>query len=360
VAIFDVQEGKLYINSSHPFVAAFQESFNDPLRSLPLEMIVMSEVLREAHMYHMGLEESLIRDAVGRHDELLRQLVRTSARRTAGMIALALTEARNDETRLEEELRAAFEAMGFANVIRIGGSGKPDGSAEAHLAATEDGSVQRYKVGLEAKSGKAVSAARLNVSGIARHMDDFNCDHHLVIGNGFATSTLEDSASVREINTHRTNTGKTITLMHIDDLARLTRIASAKRIGGLSRLRHLFMNCVSPEESKQWVDALSAEEPENRPYAEILQTVWCLAQEQPNEAVEYAAVVAELRHRKPPIKMSKTELIDCCTAMQVLASGVVFARERTVEVDRRPDKVLEDIRAAVGQYPEEERRTIRI
>lgn len=360
LAIFDVQQGTLLINSSHPFVAAFQEYFTDARKSLPLEMLAMSEVLMEAHLYHMGLEESKIRDVIGRRDELLRQFVRTSARRTAGMIALALTEARDDENKLEEEMRAAFEAMGFANVIRIGGSGKPDGTAEAHLAATKDGIAQRYKVGLEAKSGQTVSAHRLNVSGIARHMKDYDCDHHLVIGNGFATSTGEDSASVREINAHKDNTKKTITLIHIDDLARLIRIASAKRVGGLSRLRELFRNCVTPEQSKEWVDTLATEEPENWPYRDILETVWHLAKEQPNEAVEYAAVVAELRHRTPPVKMRKADLIECCKAMQVLARGVVFARENTVETDRRWDLILEDIRAAVGEYPEEERRTIHI
>nr|VFJ89277.1 MAG: Histidine kinase-, DNA gyrase B-, and HSP90-like ATPase [Candidatus Kentron sp. LFY] len=127
LAIFDAREGKLLINSSHPFVAAFQEFFSHPKRSLPLEMLVMSEILMEAHLYHMGLDEKVIRDVIGRRDELLRQLVRTSARRTAGMIAEALKDARDDGNRLEEEMRATFEAMGFANVIRIGGSSEPDG-----------------------------------------------------------------------------------------------------------------------------------------------------------------------------------------------------------------------------------------
>ncbi len=360
LALFDVQQGALLINSSHPFVAAFQEYFTDARKSLPLEMLAMSEILMEAHLYHMELEESVIREAIGRRDELLRQFVRSSARRTAGMIALALTEARDDENKLEEEMRAAFEAMGFANVIRIGGSGKPDGTAEAHLAATEDGTVQRYKVGLEAKSGQLVSAHRLNVSGIARHMEDYSCDHHLVIGNGFATSSGDDSASVREISTHKESTGKTITLMHIDDLARLLRIASAKRVGGLSRLRDLFRNCVTPDKSEEWVDGLASETPENWPHREILETIWERAERRPDTAIEYSAVMTALEYRNPPINISKKDLIDCCRSMQVMASGVVFARENTVEIDRRPDLILEDIRAAIGEYPEEERRTIRI
>nr|VFK21498.1 MAG: Restriction endonuclease [Candidatus Kentron sp. LFY] len=360
LAIFDAMEGKLLINSSHPFVAAFQEFFSHPKRSLPLEMLVMSEILMEAHLYHMGLDEKVIRDVIGRRDELLRQLVRTSARRTAGMIAEALKDARDDGNRLEEEMRAAFEAMGFANVIRIGGSSEPDGIAEAHLSAAEDGTVRRYKVGLEAKSGGKVSAKRLGVSGIGRHMKKHDCDHHLVIGNGFATANDEASASVEEIDSYKGKTGKTITLMEIDDLARLIRIASSKRIGGLSRLRELFQKCVTPEESKQWVDNLADETPENWPYKDILEAIQDLAKEQPEEVVEYAAVITELRHRSPPIQMKKQELIDCCKAMQVMARGTVFACNNTVEIDRRPDLILEDIRAAIDEYPEEERRDIRI
>ena len=213
---------------------------------------------------------------------------------------------------------------------------------------------------MEAKSGKYVSAKELGVSGLARHMDDHKCDHHVVIGNQFATSRGELCASVREIRNHRKATGKTITLIYIEDLARLVRIVSAKRIGGLSRLRVLFKRCITPDQTKKWIDLLEKEEPQNAPYREILETVWLLAKEQPNEPVEYAAVIAELRHRDPPVRMAKSDLRECCKAMHILASGVVFARENSIEIDRQPHLILEDIRSAVGEYPEEERRTIHI
>ena len=130
LAIFDVQQGKLLINSSHPFVAAFHEFYTDSRRSLPLEMLAMSEILMEAHLYHMGLNENVIRDVIARRDELLRHFVKSSTRRTPGMIALSLIEARENEAELEIETRAAFEALGFDNVIRIGGRDNPDGTAE--------------------------------------------------------------------------------------------------------------------------------------------------------------------------------------------------------------------------------------
>ena len=188
----------------------------------------------------------------------------------------------------------------------------------------------------------------------------FSCDHHFVIGNGFATSTGESCDSVRFINEEKEKIGKTITLMHIDDLARLIRIASAKRVGGLSRLRELFRNCVTPDESKEWIDDLAKETPENWPYREILETIWERARKRPDMLIEYSAVITALEYRNPPIYISKGDLKECCRSMQSIASGVIFARNNTVEIDRRPDLILEDIRAAVGEYPEEERRTIHI
>jgi len=359
IAVYDLESGTLQINLSHPFVACFQEEFSKTKTSLPLEMFVLSEILTEAHLYYMGLEESRIRDILARRDELLRQLVRSSGKRNVRMISLALQDAKDDADKLEEEMRAAFEAMGFANVIRLGGKGRPDGTAEAHLPATEDGRPQRYKVGLEAKSGGPVTAQRLGVSRIARHMKEYECDHHLVIGNQFNTATADDCATVKEIKEEILRSGKTITLMHIDDFARLVRLVPPKRVG-LSKLRELFRECITPEESKRWIDSIAETTPEDWPYKEILDVIWKLSDMRPYEAVEYAAVCTELMHCTPPINISKKDLIECCKAMQVMAKGVVFARDTTVEIDRRPDLILEDIRAAIGEYPEEERRTIRI
>jgi hypothetical protein len=359
-AVYDVEHGKLLINTSHPFVAAFQELFTKPRSSAPLEMYAMTEVLMEAQLYYMGLKEDTIRDVLGCRDELLRQFVRSSARRSAGMIALALMDVKDDANGLEVEMRAAFEAIGFDNAIRLGGKNKPDGTAEAYLPAAEDGTPQRYKVSLEAKSGQRVSASRLNVAGIGDHMKKYNSDHTIVIGNGFATSTGEDSKSVEYITEYKNkNVGKTITLMHIDDLARLVRLVPSKRIG-LDRLRELFRKCVTPEETKEWVDGIAQETTENWPYREILDTIWERADSRPIEPVEYAAVVTALEYRKPPIKLHKKTVIDCCKAMQFMAQRVLYARENTVELYRRPDLVLDDIRAAVGEYPEEERKTIKI
>ena len=51
--------------------------------------------------------------------------------------AKALLDAATNKYALEVELVASFHSMGFDNVIKIGGSGKPDGLAEAKLGGTE-------------------------------------------------------------------------------------------------------------------------------------------------------------------------------------------------------------------------------
>jgi hypothetical protein len=356
LAVYDAESGNLLINTSHPFVAAFYELFTKSTSSLPLEMYAVAEILMEAHLYDVGMDDKEINDILAYRDELLRNFVRSSARRTAGMIALALLDAKDDENKLEEEMRAAFEAMGFANVIRLGGKGRPDGTADAYLPASEQGVPQRYKVGLEAKSGGIVSAKRVGVSGIARHMREYRCDHHIIIGNGFHTSREEESATVKEINDNRENSGKTITLMYIDDMARLVRLVPAKRIG-LKRLRDLFYK-VTPEEARAWVDIIATEKPQDWPYREILETIWERAKGRPMEPVEYGMVMTALEYRNPPIIITKQDLIDCCKSMQVMATNVLYARENTVELECRPDLVLQNIHVALDSYPEEERKTI--
>jgi hypothetical protein len=119
----------------------------------------------------------------------------------------------------------------------------------------------------------------------------------------------------------------------------------------------LFSN-INPEDSKAWVDVIAKEKPQTWPYLEILETIWERANKRPNEPVEYSSVVTALEYREPPIKITKQQLIECCQSMQVMATNVLYARENTVELERRPDLVLQDIQVALDNYPEEERKTI--
>ncbi|MCH8997510.1 MAG: hypothetical protein IID48_04500, partial [Proteobacteria bacterium] len=258
IALYDTVHSVLRINALHPFVGAFSDDYQTRDKSFSLELLAMAEVLLEAQLYRHGYRPVKIDEIILERDELLRHLARSSGRRTALMVSQDLQNARNDANQLEEELVAAFEKLGF-EVVRIGGPKKPDGKASAHLGADEDGNPKRYAVSLEAKSkikeGTKVSAKSVNISGIARQRDDFQCQHAIVVGPDFPSSKQEASALATEIAGDREkyqdnpkSNQKTITLMRIVDLAKLVRLAPIKHINP-SRLRGLFIDCSTPEES---------------------------------------------------------------------------------------------------------------
>jgi len=356
-AIYDVETGILTINLLHPFIASAQEMMTNPKNSLIFEMIMVGEILQESYLYYQGYPRNEIEDIISSKDELLTSLVRAMRHENASMVALRLMDAKNDSNGLEEAVESAFNIMGFDGVQRLGGSGEPDGVATAPLAATVECKMQHYKVGMEAKSGSKVSARTLGVPAIKRHMEKHKCDHHLVVGNGFAIS--KDSAMAKDIHSVTKGTKKTITLITIDDLAKLVRQVSAKCIG-LDKLREMFISCVTPAETREWINEIAQQSMPDLHYKEVLEAIWKLGRKRPSEPIEYSALVNELSHLDPPIDISKAESIDICRALQSMTRNSVYARTNTVEITRRPDLILNEIRDDVQEYPDKEKQRINI
>jgi hypothetical protein len=360
LAMFDASSRTLEINSLHPYVAHFLDEFEHK-SNVPLELLAMSEVLLEAHLFELGLASKLVHDAMEKRDELLRSLSRSTGKRNARLVAQALADACTNKDALEAELVASFDSMGFDNVVRIGGSGKPDGYAEARLGGTEAGAAQSYKLTLEAKSkekpGAKVSAKSVGVSTIARQRDDYKADYAIVVGPDFPTTQAETSALGQEIAADRErNPGKGITLIRIDDMARLIRLVPAKRVG-LHRLFDLFRTCSLPDEAKKWIDDLAAEKMQRPPYRELLDAIASEQKDMPAQAIEYANVVTRLRVEKK-LALDRTQVVDLCKALSMMAPGYVYARSGSVELTQRPDKILEAIKATIHEYPEEEQKGI--
>jgi hypothetical protein len=362
VAVLDIDAAVLQINSLHPFVAHFLDEYADNRRSLPLKLLAMSEVLLEAHLYEIGLDEDDVQDVMSRRDEGLRYLARSTGKRNAPTIAQDLIDASTDKDQLERMLVASFDSMGF-DAVPLGGPNKPDGIAEARLSGDLKGQPHRYTVSLEAKSkekeGTKVAAKTVGVSAIARQRDDHGCDHALVAGPDFPTTDGEGSALIKEIKKSHEDTNKTITLMRIADLARLVRLVPLKRLG-LDRLRDLFQTCIAPEEVRNWIDKLAAEEVEKIPYKDILDTIWEQQKERPNEAVEYSALAVALQKGSKKLNISKAELTKTCEALSRMAPAMVSARKGSVELSQRPEKVMAVISSVIQGYPEEETRGIQL
>jgi len=359
-ARYNVENGVLTINLSHPFVA-FAQDMLQSANALILEMIIVGEILHESYLYYSGFDHDQVKDIIDNKDELLRSFVRASGRSTAAMVSLQLKETKNDPKGLERAMVASFEKMGFENVTHLGGSNQPDGIADAWLPAIKDGSSRRYRVGLEAKSGrKKIDANRISVSAIERHMNEYECNHHLIVGNEFPLPSQDkDSAIVKEIRTFMDKSEKTITLITIDDFAKLVRIVPAKRIG-LGKLRDFFKRCKTHDESRRWVDDVAKEPMPDMHHKEILEAIWKLGNARPTETVDYGTLSNELSHLNPEITLTKKEVKDACVALQNLSQGGVYARQGAVEINQHPDLILAKIRQDIDNYPKGEKKVIRI
>jgi hypothetical protein len=81
------------------------------------------------------------------------------------------------------------------------------------------------------------------------------------------------------------------------------------------------------------------------PYREILEAIAALQQSQPDAAVKYSGLRPELRHTKQ-VSLTEEELRTVCHAMMQLASSsYLHATADSVELNQKPQKVLEAIGA---------------
>jgi hypothetical protein len=357
IAVYDVVSGRLRINGLHPFVGAFFDEFTSKTSGLPLEMFAMAEVLLESHLHQASLRQDQIDVVMTARDQLLRYVAQESGRRTALSVANALRNARNDEDRLEIEVVESFRSLGFDST-RVGGNGKPDGVAKAHLSPGEEKQIRRYAVSLEAKSkkrdGAKLKTKSLDVAAIVRHRDEAQCEHSVVVAPAFDHSVGAASALAKQIKADRESTAangkpRTITAIHIDDLARLVQLRPVKRLGR-AKLRELFQKCSLPEECKAWVDEIEKAKVAKPPYEKIINAIEQLQKESRKEPVSYGELRNELKHITPPIIYNDLdELAELCKAMSQMAPGAIMASEKTVELDQSPENVLIAIESATKE-----------
>src|ERR1700683_1076563 len=291
-------------------------------------------------------------------DQLLRFGAQESGRRTALTVANALRNARNDEDQLEIEVVEAFRSLGF-DATRVGGRGKADGVAKAHLSPGPEQKPRRYAVSLEAKSkkreGAKLATKTFGVSTIARQRDEAQCDHAIVVAPAFDHTAGKQSALAKEIKADRESTAatgkpRTITAIHVEDLARLVQLRPVKRLP-LQRFGEMLQNCSLPEQCKAWVDAVEKESVTKPPYRRIIGAIPALRQEYDMQAVEYGALRVALGKENPPYKVATNdELMEICKAMAAMASYEISATDRTVELNQSPANVLTAVESATKAH----------
>ena len=109
------------INSLHPYIANYSDAYRS---TLPLESLVLTEVLTEAHLYELGIDETDVHAIMKKRDETFRQLA-LSDRESLPAAAQLLHDSVANPTGLEDAVYRALLSLGF-EAQKIGGNGKPD------------------------------------------------------------------------------------------------------------------------------------------------------------------------------------------------------------------------------------------
>ncbi len=193
------------------------------------------------------------------------------------------------------------------------------------------------------------------MSTIVRQRDEAQCDHAVVVAPAFDHAPGKDRALAKEIKADRNTTAangkpRTITAIHIEDLARLVQLQPVKRLS-LTKIREMFQTCSMPEQCKEWVNKVEKQVVAKPPYAKIIKAIHALQQEWHMAAVEYGALRVALGKEMPPYKVATNdELIELCKAMAAMASYEISATDRTVELNQSPQNVLAAIESATKAH----------
>ncbi len=356
---FDTKLGRLQLNRAHPFVDTFRDAFRGKGCGPALDALAMSEILVEAHLHSIGIEQEKIDKLLSMRDELLRDLANNSGRSSASSVAEDLLNASNNPESLEMNVVRAFTRLGFC-ARPIGGKDNPDGVAVATLSAYQTRVIRAYKVSLEAKSTKSgrrkVSAKTVGISRIARHSNEHECDHALVIAPSFNASK-HTSAIGREIRAEMDSAAtsnkktRTFTLIEIATLAHLVKLRPVKQLT-LAKIRDLFQNCILPHESAAWVQEI-----QNMPvqdplrHRKIIEAIGSLQKNLDQQPVTYEALLVKLMEIDPtaPYKTA-SELRMICTGLAGLAPHDISAETHKVGLEQSVDNVINDIKNNMTDY----------
>jgi hypothetical protein len=342
IAKFDLTQGLVKINLLHPFIANYTDAYKS---ILPLEFVAITEVLTEAHLYELNLDESIINDIMRSRDNTLRKLS-LSDRQGIPAVAQMLKESISDPTGLEEAVYNAFLALGF-EASKIGGNDKPDGKADAILGYDKNQN-NNYSLTYDAKSTQKdkIAAGTARLSAIKRHQTKYGANYSVVVAVDFEGANDPASAISMEAKQQK------VTIIRARDLMRLLLLWAPHQIG-FSRLRDLFENRCAPADVTNWIDEIEEEKIKTGPFKEVLEAIYHLQKtdiEPPDLSSVRYRLNETLKCDKP---ISKTELLSWIASLKVLIPGFISLEGEKVGVQGRPDVLMKAVHSAIQNVPNE-------
>lgn len=338
IAKLVLSESCLHLNLLHPYIANYIGSNKG---NLPLQYIAIVEVLTEAHLYDLGIDEQNVNNIMKRRDRILRELS-LSDRNSAPLVANILRDSLADPTGLENAVHQAFLSLGFESV-QIGDNGEPDGLATAFLGYSPEKKQQKYSLTFDAKSTKSkkIAANTANLATIKKHQNAHNADFALVVsidyeGYGDETSSINTMAKQQQI-----------TVMKATDLIRLLLLSVPKQLG-LKKIKELFDNCYAPIDVTKWIDKI--EETPNTPLGpikEVLEVIYEL-QKEDTESPNIAAVRWKVKD-KIQEEISTTDVKTLLDSLKRFIPGFIHIEGDVVGINGTPEKIMNVISEEIGK-----------
>lgn len=339
IAKLNLKNRTLVINQSHPYVANYIDSNSN---MIPLESMVITEVLTESHLYELGIDEDIVNGIIKRRDRTLRQLA-LADKQGIPAVAMYLKDSLDSANGLEDAVARVLTAIGF-EVTPIGGKGEPDGKAEAFLGFDENGNSKGYSLTYDAKStGKSrIAAGTAHLSGLKRHQEKHHADYCIEVAIDYQGSGDDESAISYE------SKRKKVTMISAKDLIKLLLLVTPKQLG-LDKLRDLFENCYSPNEVHEWVEKLEKREVEIPPYYDLVDIIYDL-QKTDTEAPVVEVVRREL-NKKINSKYSTRNVLDWLNLLANLVPGCVSVDSKYVSVQASAEIIKSRIHKAISEIP---------
>lgn len=340
IAKLDVVTRKLTINELHPYIANYISAYKN---RIPLESIAITEVLTEAHLYELSIQEADVHSIMVRRDSTLRQLALTD-REGIPAVALALKDSLASSVGLEEAVYRAFLALGF-ETVKIGGNGKPDGKADAILGYDSSSHRRNYSLTFDAKSTKKdrIQAATAHLSGLKRHQTDYAADYAVEVAIGYEGEFDSNSAISKEAREQK------VTIFRAQDLVKLMFLVTPKQIG-LNELRNLFETCYAPIDVHEWIENLENKQVFVPPYFAIIDEIYA-KQKTDIEPPSVAVIRQELLKKFPSLNCTSTTVKEWIKLLVGFVPGCVSMDENgLVGVHSRPESIKAQISGVITNY----------
>lgn len=317
----------LTMNVVHPYIANYMDAYKS---MLPLESIAIAEVLTEAFLYELGIDEDLINVIMRKRDTTLRQLA-LSDREGIPAVAQLLRDSVANPTGLEDAVHRVFLALGFES-SKIGGNGKPDGKAEAILGYGADEQSRNYSLTYDAKSTAKdkIAAGTAKLSGIKRHQTDYKATFAVEVAIGYQGEDDPESAISKEAIQQK------VTIIKVQDLIKLMFMVAPKQIG-LGKLRELFETCYAPCDVTAWIDNIESQQTINGPYYDIIEIIYDF--QRTDFEPPTTSVVRLKLNEKNATNLSVKQVTQYIETLRGIVPGYVHLESDKVSVEAAPNVI---------------------